>query len=48
MQAVLGKVRSALTARGSMTIRNLGRTFREMDSYDGNRRIDGQEFFVGL
>jgi len=29
-------------------VRSLGRTFRAIDSYDGNRKVDPQEFFVGL
>ena len=29
-------------------MRALGRTFKELDSYDGNRKVDPQEFFVGL
>jgi len=41
-------VREALVKRGATTIRGLGRTFRALDSYDGNRKVDGGEFFVGL
>jgi hypothetical protein len=26
----------------------LGRSFKIIDSYDGNRRIDSQEFYTGL
>lgn len=37
-----------MTARGATTIRGLGRTFRALDSYDGNRKVDAGEFFVGL
>jgi hypothetical protein len=35
-------------ARGSTTIRGLGRTFRQLDSFDGNRKVDAGEFFVGM
>lgn len=45
---VLNRLREALLARGSTTIRGLGRTFRALDSYDGNRKVDAGEFFVGL
>ena len=45
---VLNRLREQLTARGSTTIRGLGRSFKLFDSYDGNRKVDGQEFFVGL
>lgn len=45
---VLQRVRDALQARGAKTIRGLGKTFRSMDSYDGNKRIDKDEFFIGL
>ena len=37
-----------MNARGAKTIRGLGRTFRIMDSVDGNRKVDAQEFFVSL
>jgi Ca2+-binding EF-hand superfamily protein len=44
----LNKVRAQLEARGARTIRGLGRTFRALDSFDGNRKVDAQEFSVGL
>lgn len=34
--------------RGSKTIRSLGRTFKALDSYDGNRKLDPSELLVGL
>ena len=37
---VLNRLREQLVARGSTTIRGLGRTFRALDSYDGNRKVD--------
>ena len=37
-----------MEVRGSKTIKALGRTFRALDSYDGNRKVDREEFFVGL
>jgi len=45
---VLQRVRDALNARGPNTIRSLGRIFRQMDSYDGNNKIDKDEFLIGL
>ena len=45
---VLQRVRDALEARGSKTIRSLGRTFRELDSYNGDSKVDRDEFIVGL
>lgn len=45
---VLNRLREQLVARGSTTIRGLGRTFRQLDSYDGNRKVDAGEFFVGM
>jgi len=37
-----------LNARGTKTIRSLGIAFRTIDSYDGNRKVDKDEFVVGL
>ena len=45
---VLDKVREQIKARGAKTIRGLGRTFRNFDSFDGNKKIDKQEFYSGL
>ena len=36
-----------MNERGARTIRGLGRVFKAMDT-DGNRKVDAQEFFVGL
>jgi Ca2+-binding EF-hand superfamily protein len=44
----LNKVRERLNARGARTIRGLSRTFRALDSYDGNKKVDREEFAVGL
>ena len=41
-------MRSQINARGAKTIRGLGRVFRNFDSFDGNKKIDSQEFFSGL
>ena len=45
---VLNRLREQLSKRGANTIRGLGRSFRLFDSYNGNRKVDAQEFFVGL
>ena len=45
---ILQKVKAALQRRGSKTIAGLGRTFRALDSYDGNKKVDKDEFNVGL
>ena len=48
MNIVLEKMRAQINARGAKTIRGLGRVFRNFDSFDGNHKIDAQEFFSGL
>lgn len=45
---VLNALREQLNRRGAKTIRSLGRTFRALDSFDGNRKVDREEFAVGL
>jgi len=45
---VLTELRDYLTKRGAKAIRGLGRAFRSMDSFDGNRKVDRQEFATGL
>ena len=45
---LLDRVRSALRKRGSRTISGLARTFKALDSYDGNKKVDAGEFQVGL
>ena len=45
---VLDRVRAALKKRGTKTIAGLSRTFRALDSFDGNRKVDCQEFYIGL
>jgi Ca2+-binding EF-hand superfamily protein len=41
-------VRAQLAAKGTKTIRGLGRAFRTLDSMDGNRKIDKEEFYWGI
>lgn len=45
---VLASVRQQIEKRGARGIRELGRTFRALDSFDGNKKVDPQEFAVGL
>ena len=45
---VLNRLREQLNSRGAKTVRGLGRTFRIMDSLDGNRKVDSGEFFTSL
>ncbi|KRX06073.1 hypothetical protein PPERSA_01151 [Pseudocohnilembus persalinus] len=46
--SIISRVRQQLEQRGARTIRGLGRVFRQLDSFDGNKRVDRNEFFVGL
>ena len=48
LPTVLERVRAQIKARGAKTIRGLGRTFRNFDSFDGNHKIDADEFYSGL
>ncbi len=41
---VLDKVKAQLANRGAQTIRSLGKVFKSLDSYDGNRKVDASEF----
>lgn len=48
MCVVLERVKEQIKSRGAKTIRGLGRTFRQFDSFDGNHKIDSEEFYSGL
>ena len=48
MCKVLEKMKAQINSRGAKTIRGLGRVFRNFDSFDGNHKVDTQEFFSGL
>jgi Ca2+-binding EF-hand superfamily protein len=43
----ISKVKDQMNARGAKTLRGLGRVFNSFDK-DGNRKVDAQEFFVGI
>ena len=45
---VLDRLRASLMGRGVKTIRGLGKVFKAMDSMDGNRKLDKEEFHWGL
>ena len=48
LSGLVERVRDGLKARGSRSISGLSRTFRLLDSYDGNKKVDSGEFIVGL
>lgn len=45
---VLQKLKDALNSRGAKTIRSLGKVFQAMDSFDGNRKLDRNDFMTGI
>ncbi|KRX00199.1 hypothetical protein PPERSA_10698 [Pseudocohnilembus persalinus] len=45
---VTQKVIDQLNKRGATTIRGLARVFKALDSYDGNKKVDKEEFYIGL
>ena len=47
MTIVFAKVLSQMNDRGARTVRSLGRVFRTTEG-NGNRKVEAQEFFVGL
>eukprot|EP00743_Colponemidia_sp_Colp-15_P004488 GILK01004840.1.p1 GENE.GILK01004840.1~~GILK01004840.1.p1 ORF type:complete len:196 (-),score=29.98 GILK01004840.1:91-678(-) len=46
--AVLDKIKRGLEKKGTTTIRSLGKTFRCLGSYDGDRKVAGQELVAVL
>ena len=48
LEASLATMRAALISRGARSFSGLQRTFRLMDSYDGNKKVDRQEFETSL
>lgn len=48
MQKLVEKIKAQLEGRGASTIRGLARKFRQFDSFDGNSKIDKDEFYIGL
>lgn len=45
---VLQKVKDSLKSRGCNTIRGMGRVFKIMDSENGDRKLNKEEFYFGL
>ena len=45
---VLEKVKISLRNRGVNTIRSLGKAFKTIDSFNGDRKVDKEEFYWGL
>ena len=45
---IIDKVWNQLKKRGTKTIAGLGWTFRQFDSYNGDWKVDWEEFAVGL
>ena len=48
MITVLERVKKCLNERGTNTVRALGRAFRTIDSFNGDRKVDKEEFYFGL
>ena len=48
VQQVLQRIRSEFAKRGASSIRGIGIAYREMDNFDGNKKIDAGELFEGL
>ena len=44
----MNKLKDAIAKRGTNTVRGLALCFRCLDSQDGSRKIDREEFRVGL
>lgn len=44
----MNKTRDIFNKRGSETIRSVGKIFRQMNSYDGNNKINKDEYILGL
>ena len=45
---ILQIVRDKLADRGVNTIKGLGRSFKTLDSANGDRKVDKEEFYWGL
>ncbi len=45
---VLQRIRSEFAKRGASSIRGIGIAYREMDAFDGNKKIDAAELHEGL
>lgn len=45
---MLREISHQLESKGAKTIRGLHRKFKQFDSYDGDKRLNREEFFQGL
>ena len=45
---VLDKLKAKFRVRGSTGIKGISRVFRQLDSYDGNKQVDRDEFKIGM
>ena len=45
---VVYKIQVALNSKGYSTMRGLGKFFRSLDSFDQDKRLDKEEFAIGL
>ena len=41
-------MKAKFRTRGSSGIKGISRVFRQLDSYDGNKQVDKEEFRVGM
>ena len=46
--AAMAKIQHQCATRGARSIRGLSRVFNQLDSYDGNKKVDLEEFFIGM
>lgn len=47
-EVVIQKLRRAIAAKGANCLRGLAKVFRLLDSFDGNNKVDREEFVLGL
>ena len=45
---IVTRVRADIAARGARTISGISRVYRQLDSFDGNKRVEAPEMVVGL
>ena len=47
-EEIAARVRSDIAARGARTISGISRVFRQLDSFDENKRVEADEMVTGL
>ena len=45
---IVARVRTDIAGRGARTIRGISRIFKQLDSYDENKRVEPSEMLTGL